>query len=243
MLHIKIPLPWARMVCSGLVDTQDIGYDIGTRPCLVLVEAVKNPYSDQRYFRTAEWKHALSLAETLGLLSLKGDRTFGLIGAFTALPNPNRKSIWAYGGNPATLYRVAKPMFFSKALDPTRFFTREQILSMGETNILPQASTSGEELILPVCERLFNAVTLNSCFSIPLTETITESLFSLDSLANDRVLTLVCNNITKSFAFEDDNEYYLPHDENDNIQSVFSHLRGKDIVLEHFKFNLRTRIS
>lgn len=243
MVHIKIPLPWARMVCSGLVDTQDIGFDIGTHPCLVLVEAVKNPHSVERYFRTAECKHALSLAETLGLLSQKGDRTFGLVGVFTALPNPARESIWTYGGNPTTLYRVAKPMCFSKALDPTRFFTRKQILSMGETNILPQASTSGEELILPVCERLFNAVTLNSGFSIPLTETITESLFSLDCLANYRVLTLVCNNRTKSFVFENDNEYYLPHDENGNIKSVFSNFRGRNIVLEHFKFNLRTRIS
>ncbi len=243
MLHIKIPLPWARMVCSGLVDTQNIGCDIGTQPCLVLVEAVNNPYSDEQFFRTVEWKHALSLAETLGLLSRKGERRFGLVGAFTALPNPDRNSMWAYGGKPDTLCRVAKPMCFSKTLDPTRFFTREEILSMGESCLLPKTSVSGDELMLPVSERLFNAVTLNSSFSIPLTETISETLFSLDCLANYRALTLVCNNRAKCFAFESDNEYYLPHDENGNIKSVFSNFRGRNIVLEHFRFKLRTRIS
>ncbi len=243
MLEIKVKNPLAALICGGAVDICDIGVNLGTHPCLVLVNAVDvSPLLFGNY-KTAECKHAADMAFSLGLVtkaqaSLKGV----VIGSFFADPIPEGyTSPWAFGCDQSTSYLVVNPMFLDTPQDGLKRLSFSEARN-GFAVMPPTVTASGEELILPVNKEIFGKAIVGASFTIPMTEQFASLLFSNDSMSQYTKLTLTCYGYCKSFVFEKENGLIFETDQDNKFKSVFSEMRGKQISLPYFHYHLKKQL-
>ena len=243
MLEIKVKNPLAALICGGAVDICDIGVNLGTHPCLVLVNAVDASPLIFASFKTAECKHAAEMAFSLGLVtkaqaSLKGV----IIGSFFADPIPEGyTSPWAFGCNPTTSYLVVNPMFLDTPKNGLKRLSFNEARN-GFAVMPPTVTASGEELILPVNKEIFGKAIVGASFTIPMSELFASILFSNDSLSQYTKLTLTCFGYCKSFVFENENGLFFKTDQDNKFKTVFSEMRGTQISLPYFRFHLKKQL-
>ena len=239
MLEIKVKNPLAALICSGVVDICDIGVNIGTHPCLVLVNAVSSCPLVMTRFNTIECRHAAEMAFSLGLVTKEQTSQEGvIIGSFFADPIPEGyRSPWAFGCDPATSYLVVNPMFLDEPQNGLKRLSFSEARN-GFAPMSPSVTASGEELILPVNKEMFGKAAIGASFTIPMTEEFASLLFSNDRMSQYRKLSLLCKGYCKSFVFEEENGLIFETGQDLKVKTVFSQMLGEQVKLPRFQFHL-----
>ena len=97
MRKIVIPQPWASMIAAGVINVFDLGIDLGTEPCIVLIVAAPWQKYDNSKKIPLEWLQALEIAQLLGLVPLYRDMPFNcIIGYVTAARESNLLSFYLF---------------------------------------------------------------------------------------------------------------------------------------------------
>ena len=242
MRKIIIPQPWASMICAGIIDIFDLGVDLGTESCLVLIQAAPWQKYDNRKRLPLEWLQELSAAQLMGTVPLFQDMPFDcVVGFIKAHPLfMETDSMWAYGGKRETLHLITGARMFTK---PVRTSINDENHLPGHCKMLmPYPVRFEDSILVHVNAQLFEDAKEGYSFNAPMVNAFHEVLFNSDSGKSLKKLNLCNNHRYKTFAFERDNDFYLALDEDGYPKRYYSILTKKSEVRPFFKFNLRKQL-
>ena len=222
MRKIIIPQPWASMICAGIIDIFDLGVDLGTESCLVLIQAAPWQKYDNRKSLPLEWLQELSAAQLMGTVPLFQDMPFdcvvGFIKAHPLFMEPD--SMWAYGGKRETLHLITGARTFTK---PVRTSINDENHLPGHCKMLmPYPVRFEDSILVHVNAQLFEDAKEGYSFNAPMVNAFHEVLFNSDSGKSLKKLNLCNNHRYKTFAFERDNDFYLALDEDGYPKRYYS---------------------
>ena len=243
MTKVLISQPWANMICVGLVDVFDLGIDLGTKPCRVLIHAAPWQKYDNRPTIPLEWRHALEMAQLLGIVPLYHELQYDcLIGFVTAEKvTPEPRQVWAYGGNPKTVYRLSNPFIFDDPLAKGTDVTEEHLLRASEPFPCAPFMFDGH-LVIPVNHKIFEEATEGYTVNVPLTDAMARLLTCNGKNIPFAGILLGHGNFVKRFLYEKDNDFHIARDEKGKPKHVFSIVKNMDVAKPFFTFNLKHKV-
>lgn len=240
MKVLILPQPWASLLCSGLIDVFDIGVDLRTNRCPVLVYAAPwRKYSNPND-APLEWQLVLSAAQLMGMTPLFKDLPYDCyIGSAEASKMPyDRSSFWLFYAKPETTYVFHNAKVFDEPIHH-RIVDESQIPA-GQKVLIAQPARVDDSFVLPVNNLLFSQAREGFSFEIPLTEGFHKMFYGDGKPFATIVLVNGC--FMKKFVFERDNDFVISMDEKGKPKHFFSVKSWKPEVRASFKINLRTQL-
>lgn len=243
MRKIIIPQPWACLICAGIIDIFDLGVDLGTGPCLVLIQAAPWQKYDNSSKRPLEWLLAHEMAQLMGIVPLYHEMLLDcIIGYVIAVKETeNTQSVWTYGGKQDRLYHLYLPLFFDKPLANNTVVTEDELLRTHAVFPTPP-HVIRDTLFIPVNRKLFFDAVEGFSFIVPMTDAMFELLVQDGKIIQYEGLMLSYNGLVKRFLFEKDNDFDIARDGDGNPRRFFSIRKGKEDAKPFFRFHLRHKI-
>ena len=243
MRKIVIPQPWASMIAAGVINVFDLGIDLGTEPCIVLIVAAPWQKYDNRKKIPLEWLQALEMAQLLGLVPLYQEMSFNcIIGYVTAVSAKNlTDSIWAYGSNPETLYQLVLPFIFDETMPVQVVVTEDHLMRASEP--FPEVPYSdGTELCVQVNKDIFHRAVEGFWFSIPLTDAMARLLLKDGKNIEYHTVMLKYGFHVKRFLYQKENDFYISLDINGKPKRYYSINKERKEARAFFKIHLEHKI-
>ena len=242
MRKIVIPQPWASMIAAGLIDIFDLGVDLGTKQCRVLIVAAPWQKYDNRKNLPLEWVQALSEALLLGMIPLYEEMPFdcviGIVKASKLCTELD--SVWAYGGKRNTLYLLTDARMFVKPLRTS--IKNEQDLPSTCKAFGLRPLRIDKTAMIPVNHRVFEEAREGYRFQAPMTAAFAEVIYGRVPGDILEELVITHDHCYKKFVFEPENDFFLAKDEKGRNKRYFSIVSNKTEVRTYYQFNLLNQL-
>lgn len=243
MRKIIIPQPWASLMLAGIIDIFDLGVDLGTEPCIVLIQAAPWQKYDNSPKTPLEWLLALEMAQLMGIVPLYHEMPFDcIIGYAIALKETEEpQSIWAYGGKKDHLYRLVVPLLFDEPLQSNVAVTEDDLLRSSAVFPTPP-HVIVDDLCVNVNRKLFYDAAEGFSFIIPMTDAMFKLLVREGEIIRYKGILLSYNGLVKRFIYEEDNDFDIARDGSGKPKHYFSIRKGKEDAKPFFRIHLRHKI-
>lgn len=242
MKKVVIAQPWASMIAAGLIDIFDLGVDLGTEKCHVLIVAAPWQKYDNRKSLPLEWLQDLSMARLTGSVPHYEDMPFdcaiGTVWVYQLRTTSD--SVWSHGGKQGSLYLLSDARMFTQ---PVRTNIVDESYLPSSCKVLTPAPVRLDDgILIHVNATVFEAAREGYYFTVPMVDSLHKALFSHVSDQSLQRLVLSNNFRYKTFAFERDNDFILSSDVRGIPKRFYSIVSKKSEVRPFFKFYLRKQL-
>ena len=243
MRKIIIPQPWACLMLAGIIDIFDLGVDLGTGPCLVLIQAAPWQKYDNSSKTPLEWLLALEMAQLMGIVPLYHEMPFDCIIGYVIAGKVTEEpqSVWAYGGKKDRLYRLYLPLLFDKPLPNNAVVTEDMLLRSSAMFPTPP-HVVGDTLCFNVNKKLFYDAVEGFSFSVPMTDAMFQLVVRNGEIIQYKSVMLSYNGLVKRFIYEKDNDFDIARDGEGKPKHYYCIRKGKDEAKPFFRIHLRHKI-
>jgi len=245
MKHVTIRQPWASLICAGVIDSFDLGVDIGAEMCQVLVHAAKWQKYDNRKSIPLEWLQELEAATLTGIVPLYHEMPFDCVIGFVKASHqidtyPWLNPIWQHGAKRETHYLLTGAQLFTKPLAGK--LSENSELPSYCTILQPDPLAVEDRIVIPVNHKIFEEAREDYQIIVPLNKLFHEVIIDKAPKDGFKEVCLMCGFFFKKFAYEADNDFILAWDEKGKPKKFFSITSGKNEVKRSFKFHLRKQL-